>query len=261
MSENIPVNNKKASNWTDDDIVKWSEGAMSIGSGTNEADLLAEAGKRADNTFQSLEELQAFLTGDRSEETELPEPAPVDDTIDQLLDEEEGETEPTPVEVVKVEEPKVEPKVQEPTASPTASNSIEENLMKEIETYIEEMKPGKSHFGEEGPMRQVKLYRTIQAILRLEGTSFNKMMNYLLSKIKDHRKGVFGEKYIFRYMSQVKLADDQRKNFERFMSLLLTTCDSATRAQALKQVDLELVMKGFKNSEMQQRVEAFYSGV
>lgn len=131
---------------------------------------------------------------------------------------------------------------------------IEQNLQQ----YAEEMAPGKPHGAEQGPMNQLGLYRAIQTVLRQEGPAFIQAMDYVLKVFHEHRDGAFNERYVFRYMENVKLGKIERKVFERLISLFVTTANPATRAQTIRQVDLAAVVKGIPDGNVQQRLYEYY---
>lgn len=241
--------NKQPKNWSDEDLVAWATGDIAPGKDITEEALAEEAFKRMGKEEGGVEEAKEALRA--AVEEPAVEEAPV---------KEEEVSEPQP-------EPTPEPKV-EPAPAPTkeAPKKVSDNpsmriVEENLEDYVARMKPGKAHTGNEGPVAQVKLYRTIQTVLRMEGSAFIQAYGYLLKVVNDHRKDVFDERYLFRYFDGLTLTSPERRNFERILNLLVTTCEPKLRSKAIKQVDLDATMEGFRNPEMHQRVVEFYNGV
>lgn len=243
--------NKQPKNWSDQELVSWATGEIVPGKDITEESLAEEAFKRMGQEPGSVEEaketLRSAVEGESSEAVEASE-----------TDAKEEEPAPVPEEPVREEPTPTPPKEETKVADDNPSMRIvEENL----EEYITRMKPGKAHTGNEGPVAQVKLYRTIQTVLRMEGSAFIKAYGYLLKVVNDHRKDVFDDRYLFRYFDALTLTNPERRNFERILNLLVTTCEPKLRSKAIKQVDLDATMEGFRNPEMHQRVVEFYNGV
>lgn len=127
-----------------------------------------------------------------------------------------------------------------------------------IAEYAAAMAPRKPVNDKDGRMYQVKLWRIIQGVLRSPAKEFTKNYSRLLSLVNEHRDGVFSDRYIYRWMPELTLPGNDKKNFERILNLLVATADPATRAQGLKQVDLKLIVNGLKDGEHQQRLLEYY---
>jgi len=242
--------NKLPKNWADDDLVGWAQGSVTPGNDVSVEALVEEANKRMGTELESADDVKAAIL-----KAAEPEDAGVTTAEEAPVAEEpaaQPEAEPTPAPAPA---PKETPK--ESTATGATQQMIENNLNE----YIEKMKPGRAHTGNEGPTTQLKLYRTIQTVLRQQGSEFTRSFNELLKTVHEHRDGVFHERYLFRYFDAIALTGSERRNFERMLNLLLTTCNPATRSKTVKQVDLDATMEGFKNSEMHQRVIGFYTNV
>lgn len=264
--------NKPINQWTEEQLVGWARGEIVAGRATTEKQLAATLAKKLN--LEVGEDLDAFKAEAVAKadggEAALQEPEVQEDAA-------EAEKAPEPVQ----EETKPEP-APEPAPTPAPTNTpprgltatvkqfdespfaggqkstslmiVEDNLAK----YIDKMKPGAAHQGNEGPTTQVLLYRTIQTILRQKGSDFNFLFGELLKTVHKHRNTVFNERYVFRYMDRLSLTSSERRNFERFINMLLTVCDPATRSHTLKQVDVNATMEGFKDPDAHQRVVAFF---
>tara|TARA_B100000929_G_scaffold275393_1_gene249276 strand:+ start:5388 stop:6119 length:732 start_codon:yes stop_codon:yes gene_type:complete len=238
--------NKQPKNWSDEELVAWAIGDITPGKDITEEALAEEAFKRMGQEAGSVDEAKEALraaveepaTEEVAEEPKAAEPVP----------------EPTP-------EPKPEPAAVKEAPKPASDNPSMRIVEENLEDYVARMKPGKAHTGNEGPVAQVKLYRTIQTVLRMEGSAFIQAYGYLLKVVNDHRKDVFDERYLFRYFDALALTSPERRNFERILNLLVTTCEPKLRSKSIKQVDLDATMEGFRNPEMHQRVVEFYNGV
>ena len=247
--------NKPASQWREEELHGWARGDIESGRAANEKQLATILAKKLE--LEVGDDIAAFKEAavekiDGTEETaqEVPEEeaAPVEEKEEPEV-KEEPKAAPQPQQTAAKQEPQF-PGGQKSTTLMI----IEDNLAK----YVAKMRPGVAHQGNDGPATQVMLYRTIQTILRQKGTDFNFAFGEFLKVVHKHRKDVFNERYIFRYMDRLTLTPAERRNFERFVSLAMTVCDPATRSHTLKQVDVDATMEGFKDPDAHQRVVAFF---
>jgi hypothetical protein len=262
--------NKPINQWTDEQLVGWARGEIVAGQATTEKQLANALGKKHD--LEVGEDLDAFKAeavakadGGEAALQEAPsveatpeaEQAPVAEKPPEPV-QEETQPEPAPTNTpVRGQTASVQQVDESPFAGGQKSTSlmiVEDNLA----TYVDKMKPGAAHQGNEGPTAQVLLYRTVQTILRQKGSDFNFLFGELLKTVHKHRNSVFNERYVFRYMDRLSLTSSERRNFERFINMLLTVCDPATRSHTLKQVDINATMEGFKDPDAHQRVVAFF---
>ena len=253
--------NTAAELWTDAQLLEWSNGELVPGEITNERAIADEVFKRCGVPFGTINAAKALIQSVAQ--------APLENVAEPVVTPEpEVIVEPTPVVEPVVETPVVKP---EPTPTPkapapaTGSNkekSPTQVLIEEsINEYLEKMAPGRSHTGNAGELLQLKFYRTLSTILRLEGSEFARVFSWLLLTVNAHREGVFHERYVFRYFDAINLTNPERRNFERLVNMLITTCNPKTRNRTIKQVDIPATMAGFKNSAMHQRVMEFYTGM
>jgi len=254
---------KSVEAWTIQELLEWSKGLNLPAGAVTERDLADEIFKRSQLPFGTINEAKTLIQ--KLESVAAVEP-PVTPPVE------------VPAEVPVVPTPPVEPTpvVKAPKPPPSAPAAVKPNgtlnsgtvksptrmmLEENMAEYIEKMAAGRSHHGNEGELLQLKLYRTIQTILRLEGSEFTTAFGWLLSVVNSNRSGVFNERYIFRYFDAINLTNPERRNFERVVNMLITTCNPAMRSKSLKQVDIDATMQGFKNPAMHQRVTAFYTGM
>ncbi len=319
MSE---VNNKKAKNWTNNELALWAFGGLAAGDNATDEEVTSETILRFElvedgmeavrstvreavmlattpESAEMLEYVQPWMDAqDTSEADAPPEDAPIEDTP--ITEEESAPLDDVNLDDVTIGENELDvviagddspsigydvgaegseglegpdgtgadvtrPAVAVPLDAPVTEvnkkSPVESMVSDGIDEYLAMMKPGRSHSGNEGVVAQTKFFRLIQLVLRQEGSLFYKLFGELLTAVKENRKGAFSERYLFRYFEQITLPINDRKNFERMLNLLITTCEPSTRAHALKQVDLQGTMEGFKDHEMEQRVEGFYQGV
>lgn len=247
--------NKPANQWREEELHGWARGDIESGRAANEkqlADILAKKMELdvGDDIAAFKQAVVEKLDGvEEVKEDETVQEAPAEEEVAEAPKAEESKPAPQPQQVAAKQEPKF-PGGQKNTTLMI----IEDNLDK----YVAKMRPGVAHQGNDGPATQVMLYRTIQTILRQKGTDFNFAFGEFLKVVHKHRKDVFNERYVFRYMDRLTLTPAERRNFERFVSLAMTVCDPATRSHTLKQVDVDATMEGFKDPDAHQRVVAFF---
>lgn len=246
---------KDVRQWSNQDLSKWATGEVESAQPVTDRDVADEVIRRRNlDAGMSVEDVQAHMNGDKESVPETPEAATTEAP-------EAPTPEPEKVAVPNKPEP---PKTSLHKVGGGGSGSltvIEQNL----QNYIEAMTPGRSHRGDEGPQHQIRLYRTIMMVLRQKGADFNEAYGLLLKTVLEHREDVFHEMYIFRYMDtrrmQSGLTSNERRNFERVLNMVMTTCNPKTRARTIQQVDINATMMGFNDPEMHERVTAFYRGM
>lgn len=145
-------------------------------------------------------------------------------------------------------------------STPNAKNVVLlESLTSRLEGYVQKMGPGQAVIDTaEGVLQQFQLWRTIRSVLDKKDEEFTLLFSALLKFVSTHRKGAFSEKYAFRFFDDLSLTGNERRNFERMMNLLLTTCDPRSRSVTIKQVNLESTLQHIGSEEIRQRVTGFY---
>lgn len=264
---------KLANQWTDEELILWGQGELVGNDIVTEEELAKEVFYRlgstvpadAENVVASAKQQIAELASDATTvavEQPEPTPEPVVEVKEEVPVAKEEKPKPPAPKPTPVKPTPAAPKSAFASAPVQATKSAAELvLVDNLDEYVKKMAPGVSHVGNEGAAQQVKLFRTIQTVLRQEGAQFTRMFSELLAVVHRHRDTVFHERYLYRYFDAMALTSQERRNFERVLNLLITTANPATRGKATKQVDIDATMTGFKNPEMHQRVVGFYSGV
>lgn len=250
---------KDAAQWSNAELDQWAREEIETAKPLTERQLADEVIKRRGlEGKQSVEDIKALLRGDEVEEEvkEEVQEEPVEEKPS-VKKEETAKKEPAPVK---------ETKPLQKLAKGGNENELSlEVIQQNLEEYAHSMRPGRAHRGAEGPLNQVKLYRTVQMVLRQKGANFHRAFGYLLDFVNEHRRDVFNEMYVFRYFDsrqmKTSLPAGERRKFERILNLLITTCNPRTRSKTLEQVDIDATMETFKDPDMHQRVLGFYKGL
>jgi hypothetical protein len=132
-------------------------------------------------------------------------------------------------------------------------NSLQERL----DNYLTNMAKSRAIDPADGAIQQIQLWRTLQWVMGRDGAEFTALWGRLLKVVNDNRQGVFSEAYVNRFTDQFRPSSD-RRNFERTLHLLLTTCDPTTRQYSLKQLDMRQLLAGIVDNNVVQRIVGFY---
>ncbi len=194
----------------------------------------------------AVEETKQVEQQDTAQEGVTLQPADVQETAQGVEGADQGTVEET-------EEPNPDEPVQVLVSTSMAL------LQQELAEYIEAMRPGREVSANDGMLMQVKLNALIKSVLRQEGEEFISQMKYLLAAFEEHRGGVFGERYVFRFVDTVPLSRGDRTALERLVNLFMVTADAKSRQDALKHVDLAKVAETLQDGKMQERLFQFYS--
>lgn len=139
-----------------------------------------------------------------------------------------------------------------------AEHILLDSLDQRMNAYLAVMGKGKSVDTAQGVLQQTNLWGIIKWVLSKEQGEFTVLYGRLLQIIDTNSDAAFSAAYAFRFFESLRLSVVDRRNFERMMNLLISTCNPRTRAMALKQIDLRRTLDGFIDNTIQQRVVAFY---
>ena len=143
-------------------------------------------------------------------------------------------------------------------ALPPAARINFETHQQRLQDYIDKMAPGKPVSTQDGIAAQMGLWNLIKLMLTRESNEFVLHYGYLLNTIREHRRGVFSERHLYRFFEHLKMSAEDRTNFTRLLNLMVTTCDPSMRQLAMRQVDLRTALSGLRSESQRQRVAAFY---
>lgn len=132
-------------------------------------------------------------------------------------------------------------------------------VLSTLEEYVTKMRPGHMVGERDGAVQQQRLYRTLKTAMALPDVKdFRAAMDAIMETIAQHRNGCFGEYHVYRFVENVQLSSDDRKEFERLMHLLITLAPAGDRAAILNaQLDLNVILVNVKQEEVKQRFLAY----
>lgn len=129
----------------------------------------------------------------------------------------------------------------------------------QVMEYIDKMRPGVSMSSIEGARNQASLYRAIKLIIEGSGDHFRLSFSALLKLIDENQNGVFGERYIFRFMEDITLKTDEQNAFKRIINLLKVAAPVTNRAANLKTVSFTKSLQYELNDESKQRLLSYFN--
>ena len=260
----MPTTNKALKNWTDSDFIAWAKGELKVTQPLNDQNVAESVFKQFGLKAGTVDEAKTAVLSKQPTQpipAEQPPEKPVNEQQPPVKETPPVDTEPKNSEPPPSQTPSQKKQPATPKQSLSHSNPTAKIILENLDQYIKAMKPGVAHHGNDGPSQQVRLFRTIQSVLRQTGPDFNALFGELLRLINEHRQDVFHERYLFRYFDTLSLTNRERKNFERILSLLIDTCDPKFRSKAFQRVDINAVMEGFNDTEVHQRVMSFYTAL
>lgn len=142
--------------------------------------------------------------------------------------------------------------------APTIEDSHMRWLKDRLDAYVVDMAPAKPITIDKGAASQLGLWRAIQFVMQKTGSEFNSLWDTLLLYVRNNRKTVFNEKYVFRFFAEVRMSKEERQCFQRLIYLMLRTCDPGTRALALKQIDFSATLSRVTDNAARQRITGYY---
>lgn len=134
-----------------------------------------------------------------------------------------------------------------------------------IAEYMKNMAPGISMGPEQGVKHQVKLYRSLELLFNHASDSdFMKIYPNLLFLFHEHgdsgeKPGVFSMQCVYRFPEYITLAKNEREAFSRWLNVLITTSNPATRPDAAKNLNWSYALAYGLTDDAVTRIQAFYN--
>lgn len=119
-------------------------------------------------------------------------------------------------------------------------------LKQELQRYIGDLAPGRRIDPNDGGGRQALLANLlVDTITQPDVQVFLGMMATWLETIRQHRKGVFNERYVFRFAANIPLAKPKQQQWQHLMTVLLNIADGNKINQI---VDLEMALRSLPDT-------------
>lgn len=137
--------------------------------------------------------------------------------------------------------------------------SAEKGLVNALESYLRGMAPGTIIDADVGARHQYNLWQALRNVVQSSPDGeFNRLWNMVLAFAHQHRQGVFGDRYVFRFSESWRYDLDELDAFQRLLNLINLTANQAEREKGLRNVDLTRSLdKGF-NEHGRARLVSFY---
>lgn len=147
--------------------------------------------------------------------------------------------EPTPVVEPQQPQTQLTESATERFASEPAQVST---LRQELQNYIGEMAPNRRMDPQEGAGHQTALARLIEStITEADSRVFIAKMSVWLETIREHRNGVFSERYVNRFADSIALSKSKLQSFQYLVHLFLTTADGTAVGST---IEMDTALRG-----------------
>lgn len=207
-------------------------------------------------------------------------PESINTTIDQI-DEQSTlavEQEPTPESVVvqepvqasiapvvnvqaavKVEAPKQTELEQLVAKAKAEGNPFRAGIITVLETYLENMKPGKPVEPAQGAKHHYTLWHNLLSIINnCPEDEFRATWNLVLAYFNLNKDSALGDRYIFRFMHEWSQGNDQCKAYQFIINMIKLTMDPKERAHGLKQVSIDRSLTDAISENGRSKLLSFY---
>lgn len=174
---------------------------------------------------------------------------------------------PTPTPAVKPLQAAAKP-AQAPQATNFAAmiasvkengSSFQQNLVAALETYVEDMAPGKRHLPDDAAMKQYTLWVTIRnAVNDSPVEEFKNLWALILAFFVEYAEKALHERFVFRFAEHWRWAKQELDGFQHILNLIKLTADPKVRAVGLKRIDLDRALVLPITDEGRQRLIKFY---
>ena len=133
-------------------------------------------------------------------------------------------------------------------------------LAERVAGYMKGMAVNKPVSPEEASSHQKSLFSTLLMFLSVDRERFTVMMDWLLAVIRESRakNGVFSDRYVGRYYSQMDIAPDRLRAYSRLLNLLLVASGTFDRSIVARRVDIDAVLESFKDKEIKEKLLIYF---
>ena len=193
-------------------------------------------------------------------ELTIEEVAPVDITPPTVVD----MTPPPAVERPPVTTPTplpVDDYVTILTKNKTEGTVAMKSAIASVEQYLLGMKPGKTIPPTSGALIQYLFWKALLSIInQTTPAEFKDVWTMVIAIVTEHRAGAFMPKYTARFSAEWKWGSASLSTYMRLIHLMVHTADpTKTRADVLKDIDLDKVMDDYFTSQGRDNLHTYYS--
>lgn len=142
---------------------------------------------------------------------------------------------------------------------PTPWEVLQDLINDTFDKYSKEMAITIPVNAETGVRNQLRLWRLLQKVMGTEGADFHKAWDLMLAKVNEGRNTYFSERYTFRFLDKlINVPKENRVLLERFLNLMILTCDPATRGQVLSRYDWKHLRRNLENGNVGEKLTEYY---
>lgn len=128
-----------------------------------------------------------------------------------------------------------------------------------MEDYINKMRPGVTQTEQSGTQNQLTFWHFLNSTINLDQAEFKQCWAIILFYFKEYNKGALGEQYVARFFNAIRLDEASMKAFQHLLDLCSLTADAGTRAQAMRQMDLNRALSVGISEQAKANIISFYS--
>lgn len=132
------------------------------------------------------------------------------------------------------------------------------SIITRLEQYVAAMGPTTPINADNGSINQRNLYTILQNAIGATGGEHRIAMDAVLYIIHRNRDGAFSDRLVMRFMEVTRLTRDAALAFQSLLHLFTTTCNPATRRNALRTIDMRRIVDKLGTVQYQQNLLDFY---
>lgn len=142
----------------------------------------------------------------------------------------------------------------------SAISKTVQSVIDRMRAYSNAMAKGRVMGDTDGGQHQRDLYYTILTALQAKDEDMGPSMDAICWFFMRGRKECFSEAYAFRFMNAVRLDKDELQSFQYILRVLVSACDPAGRAVALKQIDMNRASSKLANLQARDNFLKYFLG-
>lgn len=132
-----------------------------------------------------------------------------------------------------------------------------------IREYVEKMNPALHMDAKVGVKHQLRFYRMLSEITKLDFIDFKAAMDEVLRIVYEYRAAAFSDLHSRRFFESMypQITHAQVREFDDLLSIIVTVGSSTNRKRAMSQIDLSAGLRGIKDAKAHQNLSGYFAAL
>jgi len=132
-----------------------------------------------------------------------------------------------------------------------------------VREYVENMNPALHMDAKVGVKHQLRFYRMLSEITKLDFIDFKAAMDEVLRIVYEYRAAAFSDLHSRRFFESLypQITHAQVREFDDLLSIIVTVGSSTNRKRAMSQIDLTAGLRGIKDAKAHQNLSGYFAAL